>query len=105
MRKGTLWRVGDGKPIRVMKDLWLCDRNPTMETETDAFLESLTVSDLIDDKTGQWNEEMIDLYFCDQDKERILSITLSARKRDDNFFWFFHKRGCYIVRTTYHIQT
>jgi hypothetical protein len=85
LEKGILWRVGDGKKIRLTKDRWIQDFSllkPTISLHDD-----LRVSSLIDEETRNWNEGIILSLFSEGDAEKILQVPLSSTPCDDFPSW------------------
>ncbi|GMN38711.1 hypothetical protein TIFTF001_007940 [Ficus carica] len=54
-------------------------------------------------ETG-WNHARISELFLSIDRELILSIPLSVRRRNDYLVWHFDPRGIYTVRSGYHLE-
>ncbi|KAG5010917.1 hypothetical protein JHK87_019432 [Glycine soja] len=55
---GTIWRIGNGRQVRVWRDKWIVDAadnmlHPNPDKEID---ESLMVVELIDVDTGRWDD-------------------------------------------------
>jgi hypothetical protein len=83
LERGILWRVGNGKEIRIMKDRSISDMpclpvHPMVQIPDD-----LKVNALIDESSRQWNEELIRICFRPADAEHILNISLSHSQVPD----------------------
>ena len=63
LERGILWRVGNGKEIRIMKDRWIPDMPCTPLHPMVQIPDELKVNALIDESTRQWNEELIRICF------------------------------------------
>ena len=104
VEKGGLWRVGDGKTIRIGKENWVPDmkvsnhRRPNCTLDNDGF-----VSNLIDADTKQWKRDLIFSSFDRCLAQKIVSIPLSARLPPDSLTWQWEKDGIYSVRSVYHL--
>jgi exonuclease III/ribonuclease HI len=101
---GGLWRVGNGRAIRIGKDNWVPDmkvsnhRTASCSLENDGF-----VSDLIDEDTKQWKRDLIFSSFDRCLAQKIVSIPLSARLPPDSLSWQWERDGSYSVRSAYHL--
>ncbi|GMN72550.1 hypothetical protein TIFTF001_052871, partial [Ficus carica] len=51
-----------------------------------------------------WNQVLIEEMFWPVDKESILSIPLSARRREDCLIWHFDSRGVYYVKSGHKVE-
>jgi hypothetical protein len=59
LKKGLIWRVGDGARINIWNDMWL-NREGSRQPITPRGHCLLTyVAELIDPHTGQWDEELV----------------------------------------------
>ncbi|XP_073066021.1 uncharacterized protein [Primulina eburnea] len=73
MNKGIRWRVGDGHNIRVWKDPWLRDsQNFYLDSPPVIGMESMTVNELINPFTHQWDKEQLQVLFGDRDVREIV---------------------------------
>ena len=102
--KGGLWKIGNGRKVRIWGDKWL----PYMR-----FIEASNaiiplqagsyVSELIDDDTKQWKRELILSCFERDVAGQILSIPISMRLPPDKMVWNWEKDGEFSVRSAYHL--
>ena len=84
IRKGSRWRVGNGKQIHIWEDKWL----PTPSTHKVISPPTSTpiypmVSSLIDTDTKRWRSEIIRSTFLPFEADTILKIALSHSLPDD----------------------
>uniref|UniRef100_A0A2N9HL96 Reverse transcriptase zinc-binding domain-containing protein n=1 Tax=Fagus sylvatica TaxID=28930 RepID=A0A2N9HL96_FAGSY len=101
-KNGTVWRVGDGKNIKIWKQRWLLeDHHRQVITPTPTILADSTVSELISPITKQWDETLIDSIFLPYDAIAIKSIPLSEGSLKDKPFWPGTTTGQYTVRSGY----
>ena len=100
LERGILWRVGDGKTIRLTKDCWL-PNYPMMLKPILPLPDDLTVSFLIDEEKGEWNETVIHECFDQAAAEKILNIPLCYTSCDDFPSWKHTKTGVYSVKSGY----
>lgn len=99
LMKGVLWRVGDGKTIRINKDNWI--QCSSMIKPIVSLPEGLKVHSLIDEDTSCWNEEIVQSYFNEEDVEKILQIPLCYTSCEDFPSWPHTKSGIYTVKSVY----
>ena len=59
------------------------------------------VSELIDEISASWKEELIRSYFLPMDADIILSIPLCTRRQSDFWAWNFDRKGIFSVRSAY----
>lgn len=101
--KNLGWVVGDGASIKIWDDLWLSLENPirpmgpaTRDTAP------LVVRDLLQEDTGEWNRNLIQL-ILPQEEECILCLKSSSTGAPDKLRWLGTKSGEYSVKTGYHV--
>ncbi|GJN04595.1 hypothetical protein PR202_ga22158 [Eleusine coracana subsp. coracana] len=76
MKKGMIWRVGDGESINIWNDPWL-PRGTTRRVSTVQGLVILNqVSELINLITNQWDDELVRWLFHEDDAAVILVIPI-----------------------------
>ena len=89
LKKGLIWRVGDGASIRIWEDEWLPRDN--LHRSRGASLLS-RVEELIDPTIGSWDEVLVRETFWEEDAECILCI-LVREGMDDIVAWHYNKNG------------
>ena len=99
LMKGILWRVGNGKTIRIIKDNWI--QSTTTIKSAVHLPENLKVRSLIDEVAGRWNEDIVRSYFSEDDAEKILQIPLCYTSCEDFPFGPHTKSGIYTVKSAY----
>jgi hypothetical protein len=97
LEKGILWRVGDGKKIRLKNDRWI--QNYTLLKPTVSLQDDIAVNFLIDEEIKNWNEAIIRTCLSNEDTEKILQIPLSSTSCDDFPAWPLSKSGIYTVKS------
>ena len=103
IRKGTRWRVGNGKQIHIWDDKWL--PTPTTHkviTPPNNLLIFPMVSSLIDPATKWWRVDVIRATFLPFEAETILKLPLSRRLPKDKLIWMGNSRGEFTVKSAYH---
>ena len=100
--KGALWRVGDGKQIKIWVDNWLPTRNQPKVTSPMIFgQQNSAVEVMINQSTRRWREEIIDHCFNETEAEIIKSIPLSSYTQSDTLVWPFTPNGQYTMNSRY----
>ena len=102
IQRGARWRVSNGKKIRVWQDHWLPRKHPPLLSVCSIVdFENSTVDILIDPQTRQWNVEMVEGLFNEEEAELIKQIPLSRFAPEDNLFWPFSSSGLYSCKSGY----
>lgn len=83
IRKGSMWKVGDGSSIQVSNHKWLPNRPAFLGTPTPLMY----VNELIDRATMQWDREKIFDLFTYRTRMDILSISLGSNSARDVLVW------------------
>jgi len=99
LMKGIIWRVGDGRTIRITRDYWVNDSS--MLKPIVSISDNSNVYSLIDGAAGSWNEEMVRACFNEDDAEKILQIPLCHTPCEDFPAWLHTKSGIYTVKSAY----
>lgn len=96
LKKGLIWRVGDGTNIDIWHDPWL----PSGITRRPITPRGRTVvnkvTDLIDPTTGKWDKELIEGLFWEEDVKQILTIPIREGV-EDGLAWHFDNRGYHVL--------
>ena len=66
-------------------------------------IEVYIVKDLLSSNSNEWNYQLLDQLFLNQEKEAIKKILVSMGMRPDKLIWHHDKRGQYSVRSGYKI--
>jgi hypothetical protein len=104
LKKGIIWRIGDGSRVRIWEDPWFpsgVTRQPTTHKGDDCELER--VSQLINQNSCTWNRELIVQYFLPGDVPIILSIPLREESKDF-VAWHFDPKGFFSVKSAYKVH-
>ena len=100
--KGVVWRVRDGKQIRIWGDNWLPLKTRAKITSPVLFgQENSCVAVLINQPTKQWRTDVIDHVFSNIEAEAIKSIPLSSSQQQDTLIWPFTPSRHYSVKSGY----
>ena len=102
IQRGSRWRVGNGEKINIWQHRWLPIKHPPYQPicPIEDFENSL-VSSLIDPITRQWQTELVDGLFGEEDAEIIKRILLSQVAAEDVLFWPFTSSGTYSYKSSY----
>ncbi|XP_042952198.1 uncharacterized protein LOC122289281 [Carya illinoinensis] len=105
VRKGSVWRVGNGNSIRIWKDKWL-PKEKTFEVQTcpNTIPAESKVSCLIDSALMKWNTEMVKTIFKPEEAQLICSLPVSLRGAADSSIWGYKKKGIFTVRSAYFVD-
>jgi hypothetical protein len=102
MKKGIIWRIGDGTNVRIWEDPWI----PTGTTRRPRTPRGNTVlsrvSDLIDPYTSTWDAKLVKDIFWAEDVPNILAIPVHV-DREDTVAWHFDNNGMFSVKSAYHV--
>ena len=102
IRKGTRWRVGNGRLIHIWENKWL----PTPTTykvisPPRLFDDFPMVSALIDEATRRWKVDTLKSLFLPFEVETILNIPLNYNLPEDKIIWVGNKKGGFSVKSAY----
>jgi hypothetical protein len=99
-----VWRVGDGRKIKVWGEKWLPTPSTFSVQSVPRMLnENSLVADLIDQDTMRWNKELIQAEFMEEEAQVISSIPLNPLKSEDKLIWRCSANGDFSVRSAYHL--
>ncbi|KAL0016932.1 hypothetical protein SO802_004001 [Lithocarpus litseifolius] len=104
IRKGTRWRVGNGRKIHIWEDKWLpIPSTYKVVSPVKEFADFPMVSSLIDEDTRWWKVNIIHSLFLPSEAEAILRIPLSSNLPEDKLIWIGNKKATFIVKSAYYI--
>jgi hypothetical protein len=102
MKQGMVWRVGDGRGLKIWNDPWLprdASRKPITPRGTSLVTD---VDELIDPITGEWDVQLVKDLFWEEDQQVIVAI-LVFEVRDNMLAWHFDKHGKFSVWSAYKV--
>ena len=103
IRRGTRWRVGNGRRIHIWEDKWL----PTPSTykvisPARPFYDILMVFALIDTETRRWNADLVRSLFLPFEANTVINMPLSYNLPKDKIIWVGNRRGEFTVKSAYY---
>ena len=103
IKKGALWRVGDGQQIRIWGDNWLPLKGKA-KVSSPQFLGQVnsSVASLINESTRSWRTDVIEHLFDPAEAAIIKGIPLCSSSQRDKVIWPFTPSGHYTVKSGYH---
>lgn len=102
IERGSVWRVGDGKSIKLFEDKWVPSLTSKISVPNDSWHSDTTVNSLI--KDGIWDVDLIIKNFNPYIAGEIRKIPLSLQSNRDALFWRFDPKGHFSVRDGYRLQ-
>jgi hypothetical protein len=101
---GLLWRVGDGKSIKIWGDRWLpTPITHSVQSPPKIIGPESMVNVLIDQNRGCWKQELLVEIFTSEEARVIENIPLSPCLSKDIQFWKASRNGIFTVRSAYHL--
>ncbi|KAJ9554109.1 hypothetical protein OSB04_018154 [Centaurea solstitialis] len=106
LQKGIRWKVGNGRSINIWKDPWLRD-DEIFTVESPLVLEhaNMTVGDLVNPLSQEWNRELLARLFSSRDCNRILNLSPPNESHPDKIIWHWTEDGIYSVKSCYRLIT
>lgn len=102
MKEGIVWRVGDGRGLKIWSDPWL-PRDQSRKPITPRRNTLVTdVDELINPVTGDWDVERVKELFWEEDQRCILALPV-FEGRDNILAWHFDKYGKFSVPSAYKV--
>jgi hypothetical protein len=74
LKKGIIWRIGDGKNIRIWRDNWLPRNFALKPQQGKTRCRYRRVEQLVDNISGTWNHDLVQKIFYHQDADTILQL-------------------------------
>jgi hypothetical protein len=102
LKKGIIWRVGNGAAIRAWRDPWIPREGGYQPRTAQGRCRYRWVSDFLL-HNGEWNMIRLHQYFALEDVSEILKIKPSKRNEVDFVAWFPEKSGTFSVKSAYRL--
>lgn len=102
LKKGIIWRVGNGDSIRIWRDNWIPHpRSLPVLGKRLPRTRIRWVAELIDRRTNTWDGGLLKELFWAPDVEEIKKIKLPLRGKDDFLARHYEKSGIFSVWSAY----
>lgn len=103
VRNGVIWRNGDRNSVNIWEDPWLPRAWSRRVSDYRGSNIMSKVSELINPVTGQWDMDLLQQSFCQEDIELISSIPL-REGMEDSLAWHFDPKGNFSVKSAYKLH-
>jgi hypothetical protein len=104
LQQGLLWRVGNGKSIKVWGKRWLpVPTSYSVQSLPGRLHESALVADLIDPDLKSWKLELLQEAFTVEEAKSISKIPLSPLLPMDVLTWRCTQDGKFLLWSAYHL--
>jgi hypothetical protein len=100
LKKGVVWRVGDGSKIDIHRYNWIPRRTPMTITNVKKRTRCRKVKELFIQGTRQWNEGKIREIFYPHDADEIIKLELMQHDEDVPA-WHYESTGVFSVKSAY----
>lgn len=101
LRKGIAWNVGDGNQICTTNDVWTIKPSINFQSTIIPASRPLWVGELMDQTARQWNRNLVNRLFNDEDAKAILCTYIPRLPRYDSIYSKFSANGRYSVKSRY----
>ena len=104
IKRGTRWRVGNGKVIHIWEDKWPPTPSTFKVISPPRILTDFPmVSTLIDSESRRWKVGLVRSIFLPFEANTIMNIPLSYNLLEDKIIWIGNKRGEFTMKSAYYI--
>jgi hypothetical protein len=102
LKKGIVWRIGDGQGLNIWRDPWLPWDNLRRPFTMRGNYILQEVSELIDPTTGSWDTHLVGDIFWPEDAVVIKAITVHEGM-SNRLAWHYDTKGKFSVRSAYKV--
>ncbi|KAK2435146.1 putative mitochondrial protein [Trifolium repens] len=103
LKKGGLWKIGNGENINIWHDNWLPEQpGHKIWSVASTVAPQKLVKDLILPISKNWNTSLVKHLFLPFEATQILNIPIINTNYPDEFYWPNTKDGVYTVKSGYH---
>jgi ribonuclease HI len=104
LEEGLLWRIGDGRSVRIWGDKWLPTKvTHAVQSPIRLVDEDAKVCVLIDEVTRWWNIPMVEAIFNMDEANIICGLPICPNTQPDKLIWGAAKNGQFSVKSAYHV--
>jgi hypothetical protein len=104
LSQGLIWRVGDGKSIKILEDRWLPTSHTFKVQSCPSSMDSnALVASLIDPLTRNWNSNLINEVFQHEEDIVISNIPFCPLQPPDRLIWRGTTNRVFSVCSVYHL--
>jgi hypothetical protein len=101
LKEGLVWRIGDGKNIRIWRDNWLPRNFALKPQQGKTRCRYRRVEQLVDNISGTWNHDLVQKLFYQQDADTILQLNAPEKHGTDSVAWQYESNGLFSVKSAY----
>lgn len=101
LKKGIIWRIGNGKSIQIQRDQWIPRKEGLKSTTFIRRSRLRWFNQLMHQDRKEWNIELIRQNFHNFDAEEICKIRIPRSDMEDCIAWHYEKNGVFSVRSAY----
>lgn len=102
IEKCMRWRVGNEEQINIWEDKWLPSRLTFQVQSPKKILPSIAiVNELLVERGTEWNVNLIQSIFWEEETKAILSIPVGQFQREDKLIWAMIEKGIFTIKSAY----
>lgn len=101
LKKGLIWRIGDGTKVRIWRDRWIPRESSLMLAGAAGRCRLRWVSQLIKQDDRSWDADLIWRICNPFDAIEILKIKLPQYQTEDFLAWHYEKSGLFSIQSAY----
>ncbi|KAG2657216.1 hypothetical protein PVAP13_1KG187831 [Panicum virgatum] len=91
LKQGVIWRIGDGRKVRIWRDPWIPRELSLRVTTTKGRQRSKWVAELLDANGRQWDFNKLIAMFNPADADAIARIKIPTHASEDVLAWHFDR--------------
>ena len=104
VKSSMLWRVGDGKQIKIVGERWLPGEEPAkVVSPSSSSTIDWIVNLLMDSNGASWKDHLVDAMFLPFEAQRIKSIPICVTSQEQSVVWPKCRTISYSVRSGYQL--
>jgi hypothetical protein len=103
LKKGVIWKIGDGKQINIWRSNWLPRDSGLKITGKRRSCRLKWVHQLWHVSNSNWNIQLLERVFWAHDVEVIRKLKIPSGQFTDVLAWHYGKNGVFTVRSAYRL--